>query len=72
MTTNDQLYTEEVTCERKASLLAGPGFETTTLSELRSVGGLLKAFADDIDIQQMTVVSTNLGFVRQYTKHFTK
>lgn len=46
---------------------------TTTLSEMRSDGpDVLKAFADDVDLMQIEVVSTNIGFVRKYTKRFQK
>ena len=64
------MYEELVRVERLVSALAGPGEETTTLTELLEEGGILKAFAEDIDIQQLTVASTNLGMVRRYTKKF--
>ncbi len=67
------MYEEEVTCERLASVLAGEGVEKTTLTALReSDCGILREFAIDDDIQQLTVASTNLGMVRQYTKQFKK
>lgn len=66
------LYEDEVLVERKASALAGPGKETTTLAEMREFGGILAAFADDEDIQQITVCSANIGFVRTYTKQYRR
>ena len=63
-------YDDKVRVVRKASAIAGVGEETTTFDEMRRLGGILKAFADDDDIQQITVVSTNIGFVREYTKQF--
>lgn len=67
-----QLYAEEVHCIRIASAIAGPGEETTTLAKCRESGGILTAFANDDDIQQITVVSTNIGMVRRYTKQYAQ
>ena len=66
------LYAETVDVERLVSAIAGKGTETTTLKDMRECGGILAAFADDIDIQQITVASTNIGMVRRYTKRFKK
>ncbi len=66
------LYEEEVRCIRVVSAIAGPGEETTTLTELSKGGGILAAFADDEDIQEITVCSTNIGMIRTYTKRFRK
>ena len=68
----NKIYAETVDVERLVSVIAGPGREETTLTELREGNGILAAFADDDDIQQLTVASTNLGMVRRYTKRFTK
>lgn len=68
----EKTYKDEVRVVRKASVIAGVGEETTTFNEMRRFGGILKAFADDDDIQQITVVSTTIGFVREYTKQFVE
>ena len=64
------LYEDKVQVERLVSTIAGPGTETITIVELIESGGILRAFAEDEDIQQLTVASTNIGMVRRYTKRF--
>lgn len=64
------MYQEEVDVIRLSSMIAGQGVEKTTLSGMRRDGGILAAFADDDDIQEITVVSTNIGFVRRYQKRY--
>lgn len=68
-----RLYEEDVAVTRVVSAIAGPGKESTTLAELRKDGpDILRAFADDDDIQEITLCSTNLGMVRKYTKQFSR
>ena len=64
----NETYEETVDCERIVSAMAGPGHEMITLTESLASGGILAEFAKDIDIQEITVVSTNIGFVRRYRK----
>ncbi len=68
----EDIYEDVVRCKRKVSVIAGPGEETITLAEMRKDGGILAAFADDNDIQQITVYSSNIGMVRQYTKTYRR
>lgn len=66
-----KIYKDEVIVKRLASVIAGPGEEIETLQSLRDSGcALLAAFANDNDIQQIRVTSTNIGFVREYTKQY--
>lgn len=69
---SDELYHDEVDVERIVSAIAGKGFEVSSLSKMRKGGGILAAFAHDIDIQEITVVSTNIVMVRRYSKRLIK
>jgi hypothetical protein len=62
-------YQEEVLYESLVGIF-GEGKGKTSMTELRSSGGILSAFADDHDIQQITMSSTNIGFTRRYTKRY--
>ena len=42
------------------------------LRKIFSLNSIIGAFLDDDDIQQIKIVSTNLGFGRTYTKRFRK
>lgn len=63
-------YEEEVELESRG--IMGHTKGTTTLTELRSMGGVEAAFADDHNYQQIEVTSTNIGFVRRLRKNYKK
>ena len=65
------LYEETVDISGESVLAGKLDGQTTTLTELREGDiGILREFADDIDIQMIKLCSTNIGFARQYQKRF--
>ena len=73
---NTKIYEDKIHF-RGFSVFTG-GKETegyTTEEELRqyfSQNSIIGSFLDDDDVQQINIVSSNLGFVRTYTKKIRK
>lgn len=64
------MYSDTVSVKSK-SVLSGETEGTASLDALKkSEIGILRAFAEDNDIQEITVASTNMGFVRTFTKQY--
>lgn len=62
-------WKEEVLLSGISAIAGDLDGQTTTLTEMRKDGPpVLKEFACDNDLIEITVVSSNIGFVRKYTK----
>lgn len=68
----NNIYNDEVIVD-VLSMRTGEHTDKESLSELKESNiAILRAFAEDDDIQEMRVVSTNIGFVRTYNKTYKK
>lgn len=69
---NLDIYSPIVRSIRK-SMISGEDTEDIDYREsLSARPAVLQAFLEDDDLQEMTVVSTNIGFVRTYRKQYKK
>lgn len=64
------IYKPEIR-ERRSSILTGEGEQMIPHDDegLNRIA-VIKAFLDDDDLQEMTVCSTNIGFVRTFRKFY--
>jgi hypothetical protein len=66
------IYNDEVIVD-VISMITGKHTDKQSLSQLRESNlPILRAFAEDNDIQEMRLVSTNIGFVKTYSKTYKK
>lgn len=69
---NLKIYKPEITCKGD-SMLSGSTVEEIAHSEPRLEKiPILREFMADDDLQEITVCSTNFGFVKTFTKHYRK
>lgn len=65
---NLQLYDSKVRC-RTISMISGDHAEELAHTELPDMP-VIQAFLDDDDLQELRICSTNIGFVRTFSKLF--
>ena len=66
-----EIYQEELRCTSKSFF-----GESDKMVKYTEIGAenipILKAFLEDNDIQEIKLVSTNIGFIKSYTKVYRK
>jgi hypothetical protein len=68
----NNIYNDEVIVD-VISMLSGKHKDMESLASLKESNlPILRAFAEDNDIQEMRLVSTNIGFVKTYSKTYKK
>ena len=67
------VYEPELTLEVQ-SMLTGEYIEGVTPGDGNPLWEfpIVKAFLEDDDLQEMQIVSTNIGFIRKLTKHYKR
>jgi len=65
-----ELYQEEIHQSGKSVFTGGETTESTEHFSNLAHTPLIQAFLDDCDIQEITICSGNIGFVRTFTKRF--
>lgn len=72
--THAEIYNPMILCRRK-SLLSGSGEEWENVEDMLAdecCPPVLREWIEDVDLQEITVVSTNIGFTRTYTRFYNQ
>ena len=69
-----KMYDDEVWCHGTSAMQGGKFEETCSLVDMttKKYPELLRLWACDNDLQEITVVSANIGFERTYSKRYRK
>lgn len=68
---NLEIYNPDIRCQT-SSMISGKHEQMAAHTDEQFQGPVLQAFLADDDLQEIVVCSTNIGFVRTFTKSYRK